>query len=88
MLPSEVQAIGASDYDLLLRYWRAEPWGSYRDNMHAALIANEVRRPYRKNPLEGSFEDFMLQDRSKLEASKTNKFLAFLRAMAKPKAQK
>lgn len=26
------------------RYWDAEPWGSWRDNFHAAIIAREVRR--------------------------------------------
>lgn len=26
------------------RYWLTEPWGPWRDNLHAALLAREVRR--------------------------------------------
>ena len=44
LLPSEVEDIGASDYDLLWRHWLEEPWGPFRDNMHAAMIAREVRK--------------------------------------------
>lgn len=34
----------AGDVDLLIQYWAEEPWGAYRDNLHAAIIAGEVRR--------------------------------------------
>lgn len=42
--PSEVDDLPAPDYDLLVRYYAEEPWGAWRDNMHAAMIAREVRR--------------------------------------------
>jgi hypothetical protein len=44
IVPSEVEDIGSNDYDLLWLYWKKEPWGPYRDNLHTALIAREVRR--------------------------------------------
>lgn len=34
----------ATEVDLLMRYWAEEPWGPYRDNLHAAILAVEVRR--------------------------------------------
>lgn len=26
------------------RYWDEEPWGPWRDNLHTAIIAKEIRR--------------------------------------------
>lgn len=28
------------------RYWSEEPWGSWRDNLHAAIIARSVMLPH------------------------------------------
>lgn len=54
--------MSARDFDLLARYWRAEPWGAWRDNMHAAIIAREVRRPNMKNQRKNLLSDFMIED--------------------------
>jgi hypothetical protein len=37
-----VDDLPAQDVDLLARYWLHEPWGPWRDNLHAAMIAREV----------------------------------------------
>lgn len=42
MLPSEVQQLPASEFELLCRYWEEEPWGPWRDNLHAAIVARAV----------------------------------------------
>lgn len=42
------------------KYWDAEPWGSWRDNMHAAIIAREIRRPQLKKGARVSIDDFMM----------------------------
>lgn len=42
--PHEVQDLPAADFDLLVRYYAEEPFGVWRDNIHAAMIAREVRR--------------------------------------------
>lgn len=42
MLPSEVLDIASSDYDLLELYWQEEPWGPWRDNLHAAVVARTL----------------------------------------------
>lgn len=53
----------ATDFDLLALYWRAEPWGPWRDNLHAALIAREVRRPaFGKDQRKNVLSDFMIRD--------------------------
>lgn len=60
MLPSEIGAMGTADYDLFIRYWRMEPWGTWRDNMHTAIIAREVRRPWTKDIPSLAIENFLL----------------------------
>jgi hypothetical protein len=42
MLPHEVGELPASEAELLQRYWLEEPWGPWRDNLHAAIIARET----------------------------------------------
>jgi hypothetical protein len=51
--------IGAVDMDLMIRYWDQEPWGSWRDNFHAALIARAVRQTVTQKPI--SLDDFMFK---------------------------
>jgi hypothetical protein len=53
-----VDDIGASDIDMMTRYWSEEPWGSVRDNLHAAIIAREVRSTAYKG--EHKIKDFLL----------------------------
>lgn len=42
--PSDVGDLPCDDFDLLVLYFETEPWGAWRDNFHAAMIAREVRR--------------------------------------------
>jgi hypothetical protein len=58
----------ARDYELMSRYWNEEPWGSWRDNIHAALIAAEVRRPNVKQGVKVQLDDFMLRHPEDREA--------------------
>lgn len=55
--------MGVADYDLLQRYWAEEPWGAYRDNVHAAIIAREIRRGTVKGA--HAIKDFLLQTAEK-----------------------
>lgn len=61
LIPSEVEQMPASDYSLLERYWLHEPWGAWRDNLHTAIIAAEVRRPHLKQGAKQSLDAFMLR---------------------------
>jgi len=44
------------------RYWDAEPWGPWRDNVHAAIVAREVRRMIARDRAAPKLEAFMLRD--------------------------
>lgn len=44
------------------RYWMVEPWGSHRDNIHAAMICVQVLRPYLPANSKVGIDDFMLKD--------------------------
>lgn len=72
ILPSEVEDIGSRDFDMLRRYWLEEPWGTWRDNLHAAMIAREVRRGNFKG--QHQLETFMVVGKTKvIERQKTAK---------------
>lgn len=89
--PSLVEQMGATDYDLLARYWEAEPWGPWRDNMHAALICREIRRPYLKDPTKPTpLADFMIrppeeiaQEREEQRQDRVKQLFGFFGAVAK-----
>lgn len=84
--PSEVMALPASDFDILTRYWAEEPWGSHRDNMHAAIIATEIRRTMRpKKPID--IDQFFVVNPERRRARNLAGFMGSLKAMAgdKPK---
>jgi hypothetical protein len=89
--PSLVEQMGAKDFDLLARYWEAEPWGPWRDNMHAALICREIRRPYLKDPTKLTpLIEFMIrppeeiaQERIEQRQDRVRKMFGFFGAVAK-----
>ena len=65
-------------------YWMVEPWGPYRDNIHAGLICSilaNVNR--RKGSPETTYEDFMLVDKEQQQRIETERALAWFRSMAK-----
>lgn len=69
-------------------YYALEPWGSARDNMHAGIVSSTVFNMLRSKDQEPrQFVDFMLKESDPAAESraKTQKFVAALRAMAKPK---
>lgn len=85
--PSHIEQWASRDVALLARYWNEEPWGPVRDNMHAALIAREVRRPWLKDPSKNSLDDFMIMQReARIEQQReeqTRSIFQALRGMGK-----
>jgi len=77
--PSEVPELSASDYDLLQRYWIEEPWGPYRDNLHAAIISREIRRGNFKG--EHQLKDFLLVSPNKKAADERSGLFGLFRSM-------
>jgi hypothetical protein len=66
------------------KYWAAEPWGPYRDNVHAAIIAREVRRPQLRKGAKLELDDFMVVNPRERQREATANFLNMLRLIAKP----
>lgn len=87
MAPSGVEELGATDVELMQRYWLEEPWGSWRDNVHAALIALEIRRANFKG--QHHLKDFMLVNpvQQDAKADRASVFEMF-KAMARGKRTK
>lgn len=78
--------MGASELAEWLVFWRMEPWGSYRDNVHAGLIAATLANIYRKKNTEPmSFEDFMLVTPEEHNRRQTEKTYKWMRSLAKKK---
>jgi hypothetical protein len=71
------------------RYWEEEPWGPYRDNLHAAMIAREVRRPYLRKGAPNKLDDFMVVNPQRRKAEATGNLIDFLKLIAtkKPRQQ-
>ena len=76
--------MGSSELAEWMVFWKMEPWGSYRDNIHAGLIAatiaNVNRKPHAK-PI--SHEVFMLTDQAKYKRNQSRETLAWMSAVAK-----
>lgn len=78
--------MSADELDRWHLYWSEEPWGSWRDNAHAGLIAAAgVNLWLKKGSKPATFEDFMLISRTQRRARDTEQSLAWLEAMAKTK---
>jgi hypothetical protein len=73
--------------------YQREPWGTWRDNVHAAMIASTVANAFRGEKSRAySPDDFMLLEpeiaRAKKEADQQRKaqmFIEYLKAVAIPK---
>lgn len=64
------------------RYWIEEPWGPWRDNLHAALLAREVIRPHAKAGVKIELEDFMVRQPEDVQRSKRTAAILRLAAVA------
>jgi hypothetical protein len=87
LLGLDLGGVGALPHRELLRwrrYWNEEPWGSYRDNMHAAMIVSELLKPHYKygaRPL--AMSDFMFEQQEDRDEAARARFVLQLEAMAR-----
>ncbi len=66
-------------------YWAAEPWGPWRDNMHVAILAKEIRRPQVRSGTMIDLDQFMMREPVERVRENEQKVITFLRAVAKPR---
>jgi hypothetical protein len=66
------------------RYWEEEPWGPWRDNLHTAIIAREVRRSRVKPNTKIDMDQFMVRTPRDRKKSAEERVFAGLSAVATP----
>lgn len=76
--------LGAAEYDGWVRYYAEEPWGAYRDNLHAALIADTVARAH--GGKKSKLSDYILKPATVRRNEELAEGLARLRLFSKRKA--
>ena len=82
----EIESLGSSELNEWMLFWKTEPWGPYRDNIHAGLIAATIANVYRKkNSKAITHEAFMLTDQSSYKRNTSKETLAWMKAVAKRK---
>lgn len=65
-------------------YWLEEPWGPYRDNLHAAIIAREIQRPNLRKGATVNMAMFMVKRPIDQAKARVNAFVNFLFSISKP----
>lgn len=80
--------MGASEFEQWWRYWQVEPWGAYRDNLHAGIVASAVVNSSmnKRRGTSISASDFMLKTRSEVAETETAETLAALEALSVKKS--
>lgn len=83
---AEVERMPAREVDEWQRYYALEPFGAWRDNAHAGLIAAQLANVHRKKSARPvTFRDYLLVDKETDRATKTARFFGWLRAVAQRK---
>lgn len=77
--------MGSGEYARWWEYYKAEPWGQERDNLHAGIIAAQVARMIPHKGKAPTVSDFLLKPAEQRKNEETRRNLGILRAMAKRK---
>lgn len=86
---AEVRQLPVSEYRGWLRYWNEEPWGPWRDNAHAGVIASVLANIHRKKGAPAfKYDQFLLKNERFAKEDEMAALPAKLRAMARPRAER
>ena len=80
--------MGSGEYSRWVDYYSVEPWGAYRDNLHAGIIASAV---YGLTPRRGKAltpSDFILKTHAEQREESLREGVSRLKMVAKPKGAK
>lgn len=70
-------------------FWRTEPWGPKRDNMHAGIVAAALANSFRgKKQQPVTHQDFMFMTADEAAAHRTDKMKNWFFSVAKKKKSK
>lgn len=70
------------------RYWEEEPWGPWRDNLHIAVLAREMRRPQQRPLTSISLEQFFYRTPDRAQTNANENLWNMLKAISKPEPAK
>ena len=76
------ERLSSSELTDWMAYYQLEPWGSWRDNWHAALIAKLTYDVNRGKQPPAKMQSFMFSDAEVDAEMKAKKFAAQLNALA------
>ena len=68
-------------------YWEEEPWGAYRDNLHAAMIISQLLRPSIKDGAAPPLKNFMLMHPEDRNSEGAQDFIVKLDMLEKQQAR-
>lgn len=71
-----------------MKYWRAEPWGAWRDNLHTAILCREVLRPHLKKGARVKLDDFFYRDPVERASDARGQVIGLLRMIGKKRSAK
>jgi len=78
-----VQRMSSTEFSDWVEFWRREPWGPIRDNMHAGVIASTIANRMRgRNAKATTMQDFMLVTPEQDAEQKQSKILGLFQALA------
>ena len=78
--------LGAGELVEWVEYYRVEPWGQWRDNAHAGMIASVIANVHRsRNGKAYTIKDFMLTDAETQRNARTRATLDWMESVAKRK---
>ena len=83
----ELDALPARELERWALYWSEEPWGAYRDNLHAAMIVSELLKPHLQKDAKLSITDFMFEHEDDRKARAKRRFMASLIESTKKKSR-
>lgn len=85
-MPHEIDAMPASDYQMLLDFYQKHPFGAERDNIHSAQICAVLANIHRKkNSAPIHTKEFMIRDPEIARKERMSAFVKSMIAQAKPK---
>ncbi len=80
-------AISAAELRRWRLYWEEEPWGAYRDNLHAAMIISQLLRPNVKDGVAPPLKNFLLMHPEDRKAEGAEDFILKLDMLARKQAR-
>jgi hypothetical protein len=79
-----LEALTPAAYRKWQLYWLEEPWGPWRDNLHAAIIGRTILRPWTKKGDQIDLDQFMIRRREQDAPNRVTTFVRWLFRISKP----